>query len=467
MEIYACSVQTQLEDNFKPAILWQQSFLNAVKQSKNPQKLAVAILRENGMISRYDTIVFDEKEDEYNANVFYVERLVKSLLWIKGGYEITIGGPLYLATYIKSIYQNDGKRAFDKQFMARVYGHPFVVHVTTFECVPQAHETFKPMGRNLKGYRIGFDAGGSDRKVSAVVDGKAIYSEEVIWHPKLESDPKYHYEGIMDSIKRAASKMPRVDAIGISSAGITIDNEIKAASLFIKVNQDDFDQKVRTMYIDIAKTFGNIPLEVCNDGDVTALAGSMSLNKNKVLGIAMGTSEAVGYVNQEGYITGWLNELAFVPIDYNPESTIDEWSKDIGCGVKYFSQDAVIRLAEKAHITLDSKLSLAEKLKYIQSLVETSDERAIAIFKTIGVYLGYTIPYYMHFYDIENILILGRVTSGHGGNLILEEALKILNKVFPELSHQIKITLPDEKNKRVGQSIAAASLAKSNEGESL
>ena len=163
--------------------------------------------------------------------------------------------------------------------------------------------------------RIGFDAGGSDRKVSAVIDGESVYSEEVVWFPKINSDPDYHYQGILEAMKTAASKMPRVDAIGISSAGVYIDNRIMNASLFLKVSKEDFEKKVKNMYLDVAKEIGeNIPVEVANDGDVTALAGAMNLNDNSVLGIAMGTSEAGGYVDPQGNITGWLNELHSFPL---------------------------------------------------------------------------------------------------------------------------------------------------------
>ena len=70
-----------------------------------------------------------------------------------------------------------------------------------------------------------------------------------------------------------------------------------------------------------------MPLEVVNDGEVTALAGSMSLGENAILGIALGTSTAAGYVTPDGNITSWLDELAFVPIDYNPAAPVDEWSR--------------------------------------------------------------------------------------------------------------------------------------------
>ena len=347
--------------------------------------------------------------------------------------------------------------------MEHVYERPFEVEICALADAPADKSAAAPIGRHLDGCRIGFDAGGSDRKVSAVIDGESVYSEEVVWFPKTTSDPDYHYQGILDAMKTAASHMPRVDAIGVSSAGVYIDNRIMVASLFLKVSDEDFDKKVKNMYIDVAKEIGeNIPIEVANDGDVTALAGAMDLNDDSVLGIAMGTSEAGGYVDPQGNITGWLNELAFVPVDYCEEAMVDEWSGDYGCGVKYFSQDGVIKLAPYAGIELDESLSPAEKLKVVQGLMKENDERAAAIYDTIGAYFGYAIAYYTEFYDIKHVLIMGRVTSGEGGVILLNRAQEVLDTEFPELAKKIQLHIPDEKSRRVGQSVAAASLPKLN-----
>ena len=306
----------------------------------------------------------------------------------------------------------------------------------------------------MEGCRIGFDAGGSDRKVSAVVDGETVYSEEVVWFPKINSDPDYHYDGIVAALKSAAEHMPRVDAVGVSSAGVFINNRTMNASLFLKVPKEIYNEKVKDIYIRaIHDTFGDVPYCVINDGDVSALAGAMSLNDNSVLGIAMGTSEAVGYVDEEGRITGWLNELAFVPVDAQ-----DEWSGDIGCGVKYFSQDGVIKLAPRAGIELDENASPAEKLKAVQALMAEDDPRAAKVYESIGVYLGHTLAYYYELYGCRHVLLLGRVMSGKGGDLILDTAKKVLDGEYPELAGKILPELPDEKFRRVGQSMAAASL---------
>jgi len=453
-------IKLALDPGYVPIILANQKFLNAVRSSSNPVQIKIAVIRSNSQIAVKSAYIFNPSLKQEEANYLYIERLVKTLLWLKGGFKVIFGGPSHLGKRLKEAYQDDGEREFDANFMANIYEEDFVVEVVKVEDVPNAFEQSSPIGRHLDGYRIGFDAGGSDRKVSAVVDGKAIYSEEVVWHPKLQSDPLYHYNGIMDSIKRAASKMPRVDAIGVSSAGIFIDKRVAAASLFLKVPQDKFDSEVRDMYFKIQKEMGDVPIEVINDGDVTALAGAMSLESNNILGIAMGTSQAAGYVDGLGNITGWLNELAFVPVDFNKDSLMDEWSLDYGCGVKYFSQDSVIKLAKNAKIKLSDNLSPAEKLKVVQKLLEANDPRAEDIFDTIGCYLGYSIAYYAEFYDIKHVLVLGRVTSKSGGNRILRVAKEILKIEFNDLYRKIELTLPDEKSRRVGQSIAAASLPK-------
>lgn len=453
-------IELPLDIDFSPIILGNIAYESALKKSKQPELIRFAIERGKNQISTIDCYVFNDIYHQEEANFIYLERLIKTLIWMKGGYRIYFAGNQKLGERIKECYQKDGLRGFDQDFMSKVYEKPFEVLLVDLDEVPPTKETSKRIGRYLDGSRIGFDAGGSDRKVSAVVDGEAIYSEEVVWHPKVMSDPNYHYHGIMDSIKRAASKLDKVDAIGVSSAGIFINNRVAVASLFRKVPQVLFDKEVRNLYIKIQKEFNNVPIEVINDGDVTALAGSMSLESNQVLGIAMGTSQAAGYVNALGNITGWLNELSFVPVDYNQNSPVDEWSQDYGVGVNYFSQEAVIKLAKAANINLDDNLSTAEKLKIVQKMAEENHNLALEIFKTIGVYLGYSIAYYARFYDISHVLILGRVTSGIGGKKILEYTNKVLNESFSQLAKTININLPDEKSRRVGQAIAAASLPK-------
>ena len=56
------------------------------------------------------------------------------------------------------------------------------------------------------------------------------------------------------------------------------------------------------------------------------------------------------------------------------------------------------------------------------------------------------------------MLLLGRVMSGKGGDILLDTCRKVLDDEYPEYAGKIQLTLPDEKFRRVGQSMAAASL---------
>jgi len=450
-------VISSLDDSFRPAVLWNHAFLDAVRNSKKRIPLSIVIEKGDSSASIYKTQVFSPESKFASLNYFYVEKLIKTLLWIHGGYKIFVGGPKEIGEHIKKLYSQKGKRFFDANSMSNIYEKPFSIVACSAERVLPVKEKSIPLNRQFKGCRIGFDLGASDRKVSAVIDDKVVFSEEVVWNPSVQTNPNYHYHEIMSMLHRAAAHMPCVDAIGGSSAGVYINNRVMAASIFCGVSPDLFEKRVKNIFLDIQKEW-DVPFKVINDGEVTALAGSISLKVNSILGIAMGSSEAGGYIDKKGNITTRLNELAFVPIDFNNQSPVDPWSKDHGCGVQYFSQVAVIRLAKIAGIALDEKQTSAEKLKFVQKLLAKGNSKAIKIFETIGVYLGYAIAHYADFYDLEHILILGRVTSGKSGHIILKKAEQVLKEEFPELFKNISLHLPDESIRRVGQSIAAASL---------
>ena len=446
----------ELDPGFAPL----SGFIGAYRKSVDKaggKPVKVAIERENGQVGVYETKIHGS-DAMREADAYFIERVVKTLLWAWGGWRVIIGGSEEMANHIRNCYREGGSRAFDFNFMARIYEKPFTVDSVAYDAVPAPKSAPKSIGRHLDGCRIGFDAGGSDRKVSAVVNGEAIWSEEVVWHPKTNSDPDYHFAGIVEAFKSAAARMPRVDAIGVSSAGVYVANRTMAASLFLKVSEADFNAKVKDIYIRAGSEIGDVPLEVANDGDVTALAGAMELNDTNVLGIAMGTSQAGGFVDGDGNITGWLNELAFVPLDANPAAMQDEWSGDIGCGVKYFSQDGVIKLSPAAGIELDPNATPAEKLKVVQKLMAQGDSRARKIYESIGCYLAHALAWYMEFYDIRHVLLMGRVMSGEGGNIILDVAQNVLKSEYPAEAAKLALHLPDEASRRVGQSVAAASL---------
>jgi predicted NBD/HSP70 family sugar kinase len=457
LQLVAPRVTPMLDPAFRPAVLANRAFRELTKATADSVPIELALEQSDGSVFRFKTVVLPDSHPQASGNIVYVERMVKFLLWSRGGYRIYLNGPKSLGEALQKYYRETPTGKFDSEIIgSRIYDKPIEV-VLTQDIPPESANT-TPLGRHLDGCRIGFDLGGSDRKVAALVDGKVLFSEEVVWDPVKQTDPQYHYDGVMHSLKLAAKHLPRVDAIGGSSAGVYVNNRVKVASLFRGIAPDDFARRVKEMFLEIQKDWSNVPFEIVNDGEVTALAGSMSLGENGVLGIALGTSTAGGYVNMDGNITSWLNELAFMPIDYNPTAPVDEWSGDYGCGVQYFSQQGVGRLLGVAGIETDALLGFPEKLKQVQALMAKGDYRAEKIYQTIGTYLGYALAHYSDFYDYKHVLILGRVTTGKGGDLIIAGAKEVLKVEFPELAAKIKFQIPDETDKRHGQAIAAASL---------
>ncbi|MBP3634728.1 MAG: ROK family protein [Oscillospiraceae bacterium] len=441
----------ELDPGFIPFGVWMQAYL---KGASKP--IAIAVERNEGQISVRKSFIYGTPEMQ-QADYRFVERYMKFLLWSIGGFRVYVCGCDEIAQKLKQSYAPAGERAFDADFFQKLYERELEIISLPLEQCPEANETARPMGGHMDGCRIGFDAGGSDRKVSAVIDGECVYSEEVVWHPKTNPDPNYQYEGILDSFRTAASKMPRVDAIGVSSAGVFIGNAPMISSIFYCVPRDRWDE-VKTVYDRAAAEMGNVPIVVANDGDVSALAGAIGMDCGSIMGLAMGTSEAVGYVDKDKNVLGWISELAFAPVDLNEDAMQDEWSTDFGVGCKYFSQDAVIKLAPRAGIEIDPKLTPAEKLKVVQALMEADDARAQKIFRDIGTYLAYAVVQYSHYYDIRHLMLLGRVMSGKGGDTILATCKAVLADEFPAVAEKVEVMLPDEKTRRVGQSAAAASL---------
>ncbi|MFZ9978417.1 MAG: ROK family protein [Opitutales bacterium] len=449
--------RSSIDPGLVPAALWTRAYLRRCAATTGSSELTIALRRTDGTASLFRTQVLAPGADDA-ATYLHVERTVKFLLWSRGGSDVLLSGPQAptLTARLKADYAPSGARAFDADFFRQVFEKPLSFSAVTEAELPGASAAHLPLGRNLEGCRIGFDLGGSDRKCAAVIDGKVVFSEEVKWDPYFQSDPAYHLAGIRHSLELAARYLPRVDAIGGSSAGVYVNNKVRIASLFRGVRDEAvFDAKVRDMFVELAREYA-VPFEVLNDGDVTALAASMSLGRNAVLGVAMGTSVAAGYVDQAGNLTNWLSELAFVPIDYRPDGPSDEWSGDQGCAVQYFSQQGVGRLLPLAGIDLSPSLKLPEQLEELQGLMQQGDPRARKVYEAIGIALGYAIAHFASFYEMGCLLIMGRVTSGQGGSVIIEHAQAVLRDEFPEL--RIDLVVPSEKDKRHGQAVAAASL---------
>ena len=457
--LVAPRVQPPLDPRFRPAAIARRAMAAALAGLREGVPVAVAVEQPGGTVSTRETLVFPDGHPEAAASHAFCERLVKFLLWSRGGNRVWIDGPDGLVRALRSHFEETPTGRFDAHMMGEeLFIAPFEVVAAPRSDFPVSRASTSSLGRHLDGCRIGFDLGASDRKVAAVVDGEVVFSEEIVWDPSHQPDPQWHFDQVMDALRSAAAHMPRVDAIGGSAAGVYVDNEVRAASLFRAVPRPLFETRVRGLFRELQQAWNGIPLVVVNDGEVTALAGSMLSGAGGLLGIAMGSSEAAGYVTPDGQLTSWLDELAFVPIDYAPDAPVDEWSGDRGCGAQYFSQQAVARLLPAAGIEADPALPLPERLAMLQRLMAAGDERARRVYETIGTYLGYALMEYRDFYEYEHLLLLGRVMTGRGGDLILERAREVLRVEDPALADATTFHTASERDKRHGQAVAAASL---------
>jgi predicted NBD/HSP70 family sugar kinase len=447
---------SELIQDFQPVVLSAKRFVLDAKSQKEAIPILIGTERSDNSITHFETVVCTHTPSWLKRSKNYLERIIKFLLWSYGASTVYIGGSLELADYIKSVYSINGARKFDVDFMTQIFGTPFSVTGCSIDEIPKQWQNTKTLGHQLDGYRVGFDLGASEVKVSAVIEGETVFSTELEWFPTDQCDPEYHKSFIRKAIKLAASKLPRLDAIGGSAAGVYINNQPRIASLFRGVPEENYE-RVHQLFNQLAAEFG-VPMVVINDGEVTALAGAISLEDTGVMGLALGSSEAIGYINSDGKITGYLNELAFAPIDISPNAPIDEWSGDRGVGASYLSQQAVFRLSKAIGIDVPEDLSPAARLELLQEHLEAGHPGAEKIWNNIGIFLGYAVAHYATFYEFKHLLILGRVTSGSGGSIIQEKALEVLTVDFPALAQKINLQLPDEKSRRVGQAIAAASL---------
>lgn len=445
---------TIIDKNFAPFCLIYDEFKKDAEKYGG-QPFAICIERNGGLRHTYKMQVLKGKEN-FDRNLIITERVLKCLLWIYGGYKVILGGDVELAQKLKDIYSEKGKRSFDFFFMSKIYLQPFEIKITEYDQVPESNEVAMALENAQKGNRIGLDIGGSFLKSSAIIDGEVISNHETPWQPKVNSNPKYHYDYLKKVILTEIQALKSVDSLGISSAGVLIENQVRVASIFMSVDEKDFKNHAQNIFINLSKDLNIKRLQVANDGDVAALTGARYLKKGKILAISMGTSEAGGYIDNNFSLAGWLNELAFVPIDLYEGAAIDEWSGDIGCGVKYLSQDGMIKLAEMTDIDLTDFKTPTDKLTYLQELLEQKDARVYNILKDMGVYLAYALKTYSEFYDIDSVILSGGVTSGERGEVIINSCKQALKTQFPEL--KIDVFIPDGNLRRIGSSITAAFL---------
>jgi len=454
-------VAPPLEPEFRPWILGKRAYLKAVADEGSGLKVSCALRRQADLCYRFDIPVFPESHPNYRDSELYAARLIKFHLWSKGGRVLLMHGPQKICKSLAKWFDPLDEAArfhFDVGVMKKIYGTNFLTQVVEkITELPAEKNSTIQVNHTTEGCRLAFDLGKSDFKVVAVQDGEVVYSKETEWDI-WQQDPTYHYHVILEGLQEAAKSMPRVDGIGGSTAGVPINNDCVWSDCFPNIPDNLYKKIVVPIFKNIAKEFGeNTPLTVINDGEVTALAGMGMVGKPALFGISMGSNEGAGYVDRNGHVESWINELWAAPVDFNPTAPKCPWSGARGVGSMYFGQRAVEKLAPKAGFTFPAGMLPQHKLKEVQKAMAEGDQRAVPIYESIGVYLAYATAQYADFYDFDSFLILGRVTSGPGGEIILNKAREVVAAEFPELAHIVFVT-PDEHMKRVGQAVAAAAL---------
>mmetsp|Transcript_110317 Transcript_110317/g.311909 ORF Transcript_110317/g.311909 Transcript_110317/m.311909 type:complete len:517 (-) Transcript_110317:177-1727(-) len=469
------AVPAPLDPNFAPLVLGKRRYLAVVYKSTGGI-LEWALPRADGC-ARGSLPVFPEGHPDLDASIHLAGVLIQEMFWQRSASALLLSGPPQVCEALKKAYSPEGKFAFEVKTMPRVCGTPGktfeVTIVSKASELPPAEDTPVVCGQDAGGCRLAFDLGKSDIKTVAVKDNEVLESKETEWDV-TNPDPTYHWNKILTAMKETAAKLPKVDAIGGSATGtISADNEATWCDIFPNVAPDVYSQKVVPIFKNLAKEFGNVPLKVINDGEVTAIAGAMMVKEGNLMGISMGSSEGAGYCNADKNLLGWINELCYIQLDLNPEAPTDPWTMGHrGISHMYLGQRGATKLAAKAGIDVPPEMfpehpnmnsmrhePHAKCLKLIQAAMKDPAKEAAArqLYETVGVYLGYALAQYSEHYKMDNVIILGRVSSGEGGKVMCDTAKAVLAAEFPELSH-IKFHFPDEHFKRVGQCIAAAAL---------
>jgi len=468
-------VPAPLDPNFAPVILGKKKYLAAAAGCAD--KLEWALPRADGC-GRGAIPVFPEGSEDAEASVYLAGILIQEMLWQRSGSALLLAGPPAMCEAVAADFREGGRYEFEIKSMPNVCGtpqSPFNVSIVSVGDLPENKDTPQVCGKDASGCRLAFDLGKSDIKVVAVKDNEVVYSKETEWDV-TNPDPQYHFDAIIAAMKLGKDALPQIDAIGGSATGtVSGANEATWCDIFPNVPPDVYKEKVVDIFVRIAKELaGDVPLKVINDGEVTALAAVQKISKGNVMGISMGSSEGGGYANEDGNLMGWINELCYIKLDLNPDAPTDPWTKGAHTGVShmYLGQRGATKLAPAAGVDVPDNQKYphpemctikhenhAQALKKIQSAMAdpAKEPQTRLLYETVGVYLGYGLAQYCEFYKIDHVMILGRVSKGAGGDLMLAVAKKVLETEFPEYAG-IQFHTADDHFKAVGQCIAAAAL---------
>jgi predicted NBD/HSP70 family sugar kinase len=471
-------IKAPLDAGFAPVPLAKRKYNEAAKDCTDT--VSFALPRPDGCATG-ELKVFPDSDLRYPASVMLAGIKIQEKIWQCGATSLQIAGPAGICEALKKAYSPGGTFAFEADVMPKAFGtpdKPFEVTIVDKAALPEKKDSPQTCGKDASGCRLAFDLGKSDIKTVAIKDGEVLDSMETEWDV-TNVDPDYHFKAIVDAMKgtieRAKEKgFGDIQAVGGSATGtVSADNEATWCDIFPNVPPDVYKEKVVDIFKRMAKEVaGDVPLKVINDGEVTALAAVQKIKKGNVLGISMGSSEGGGYANADGNLMGWISELCYMKLDMNLTAPTDPWTKGNHKGTShmYLGQRGATKNAYKiTDVPENYKYphpdmctikheDHAQCLKLVQKAMKDSPDKASELYKTCGVYLAAGLANYVDMgYVIDHVMILGRVSKGEGGDLMLKTASECLAADYPEVP-KIEFHTADDHFKAVGQCIAAAAL---------
>ena len=92
-------VDIPLDTGFRPIVLEIRRMQEEVEKSGG-QDIVIGVERTNNAIFVYKTKIFKDDAGRDADNFKFIERLVKSILWVAGGFRIIIAGSEKVGKYI-------------------------------------------------------------------------------------------------------------------------------------------------------------------------------------------------------------------------------------------------------------------------------------------------------------------------------------------------------------------------------
>src|SRR5262245_26831116 len=103
-------IRPLLEPDFIPASLWNRAYRTLVDADPAARTLTLALVRSDGEASRFSTRVLSERHPAAMLTRRFAERLLKFLLWQRGGHRVLVAGAPEIAAELARAYSATGEQ---------------------------------------------------------------------------------------------------------------------------------------------------------------------------------------------------------------------------------------------------------------------------------------------------------------------------------------------------------------------